>query len=84
VSNRSELEQRDLFMRSELAALLYTAEAVDGEGRPLVSREGLTAVIKSVTLDSVRSVSGLIRSDTPEDSDGCDRSVDRPSYPLPF
>ena len=58
-------------MRSELAALMYADELLDGKGRLLARGKDLTAPKQSVTLDSVRSVSGMIRFDSYAKSDGC-------------
>ena len=50
---REVLDRFALFVRSELAALLYCDELVDGSGHPLKTDE------ISVTLDRSVSVSGL-------------------------
>ncbi len=81
-------KQLELFIETELAAEMYVDGLVDGQGQLLTSLEGLRVAEKSVTLDSLRSVSGLIRSDPSSEIDGCDGGEDRlPSpfrFPLPF
>ena len=67
-------------MDSELAAEAYCDEVVDGSGVWLHDNRGLTAPREFVTLDSDRSVSGVIRFEYPEESDGCDAPVGAPSF----
>ena len=66
---------------SEMASEMYVDEVVDGQGIGQMSREGLTPLVKCVTLDSDRSVSGLIRFDYPEEVDGCERSLEEAPPP---
>ena len=72
-------DQLVLDLDSELAAICYVDEIVDGQGRLLDSRGGLTKGVRCVTLDSVRSVSGLIRFGYAEEVDGCDAPIGAPS-----
>ena len=65
-------DQLVLDLGSELAAVCYVDEIVDGQGRLLDPAGCLTRGAKCVTLDKPRSVSGLIRFDYPEESDGCE------------
>ena len=48
--------QRELFLESEYAAVLYVDDVVDGAGR-VISRGGLTRLDCSVILDTLGSVS---------------------------
>ncbi len=67
-----------VFMRSELAAEMYCDELLDGSGHPLPAWQGLTRVSQVIILDKLGSVSGLIRSDTPEEANGCDVPIGTP------
>ncbi len=51
------------FLASELAAVLYCDEVIDGSGRVITSR-GLRSLDSLDMVDSLRSVSGLTRPDT--------------------
>ncbi len=65
-------DQLVLDLGSELAAICYVDEIVDGQGRLLDPKGYLTRGVSCVNLDKQRSVSGLIRFDYAEESNGCD------------
>ena len=56
---------------TEMAAEMYVDDILDGQGQYLF-RGILTKDNEGVTLDRPRSVSGMIRFDEAEESDGCD------------
>ena len=71
----------------ELMSELYVDELVDGSGRLILPLwRGLTRDEQSVSLDSVRSVSGLPRFDYAGETDGCDTLISVPPVVevLPF
>jgi len=71
-----------LDLGSEVASVLYVDEVVDGQGLLLLREGGLTSVAEYVTVDSVRSVSGLFRSGYLAEEDGCDGEAAAEPPPL--